>query len=275
MTRNLLLMTVALTALGTGAAFSQTQTDQTQSGQQPAAQNEQQPAAQGQGAGTQEPAAEGQATGQQTTTTEAQVVQQEQADSECTARMEAVSGGEFFTGADARYREYLPVLSDLRDSAMQLEAQNLDEACLKVVEAMEIAIENFQGAAPGTMAARGEFTREQIEQRLVAVDASEMPINTAEMEGVDLYSLDGEDIGNVEGFLMAQGRPTHMIVSHGGFWDIGDADIAIPLDIVKWDPEWQTFFAPLTDEQMDEAPDYDAGAWDTNANDQFYQAFRG
>ncbi len=248
MTRKVLL-TVGFTALFTGAfsgAFAQTQSNQ-------------------------QPTAEGQAP---------QATQQQVAASECAARMEDISGGEFFTGDDAGYRQHLAVLSDLRDSAMQLQAQNLDEACLRVVDAMEIAIESYQGAGAGAGASaavttRGDFSREQLEERLVSIDASEMPINTARMEGVDVYSMDGEDIGNVEGFLMSQGKPTHMIVSHGGFWDIGDAEVALPLDIVRWDPEWQTFFAPLTDDQMDEAPDYDAGAWDTGTNDQFYQAFRG
>jgi hypothetical protein len=249
-----LLFTVAVVALGTGAAFSQTQTGQQQ---QPTAGAAQQPVTQAEAP-----------------------VREQVAAGECAARMQEVSGGEFFAGETAAYRQHLGVLSDLRDSAMQLQAEGLDEACLQVVDAMETAIAGFQGdaqtgGAMGGLATRGDVTREQLEQRLVAVDASEMPINTARLEGTDLYSMDGEDIGNVEGFLMAQGKPTHMIVSHGGFWDIGDNDVAIPLDIVRWDPEWQTFFAPLTDEQLDEAPDYDESAWDGATNDQYYQAFRG
>ena len=159
---------------------------------------------------------------------------------------------------------------------MQLQAQGLDEACLKVVDAMETAIASFQGGSPaGGTAARGDVTRQQLEQRLVPVEASDMSINTARLKGTDLYSMNGKDIGNVEGFLMAHGKPTHMLVSRGGFWDIGDNEVAIPLDIVRWDPDWKTFFAPLTDDQLDDAPDYDESAWDANANDQFYRAFRG
>jgi hypothetical protein len=102
-----------------------------------------------------------------------------------------------------------------------------------------------------------------------------MPINTARLEDTDLYSMDGEDIANVQGFLVAQGKPTHVIVSHGGFWDLGNNDAAIPLDIVRWDPEWQAFFAPLTDERLDEAPAYDENAWDAPMNDRFYEALGG
>ncbi len=257
-----LMLTVACAALGGGAAFSQTQTGQAQTGQ-----TQQQPSTQLQG---QAP------------------VREQVASGECGARMQEVSGGQFFAGDTPGYRQHLRVLTSLRDSAMQLQAQGLDEACLQVVDAMETAIASFEGGdtqaagtmgaaggMAGAMATRGEVTREQLQQRLVPLDSSDMPINTARLEGTDLYSMSGDDIGNVEGFLMAQGKPTHMIVSHGGFWDIGDNDVAIPLSIVRWDPEWQTFFAPLTDEQLDEAPDYDESAWDVNANDTFYSKLRG
>jgi hypothetical protein len=271
MTRKLFFTSVAVSALAAGSAFAQTQQPATESQQQPAAQ-QQEPAQQE--SAQQQPAAE-----QQAGQTEVQVIQpgQEQvAAGECALRMEEVAGGQFFVGAEAGYRRHTLALNSLRDAAVQLQADGLDEACLRVVEAMEIAIENYQTAGPpAEMAARGEVTREQLKERLVPLDASEMPINTARIEDSDVHNFDGEDIGNIEGFLMAQGRPTHIIVSHGGFWNIGGEDVAIPVDIVRWDPEWQAFFVPLSGDDLDQAPEYDERAWDTSVNDQFYDAFRG
>ena len=280
MTPKMFFSSVAVTALAAGTIFAQTQ--------QPATESQQQPRAQKQGDPAQQEAGQGQPQtgevevkvieqGQQQAGQEQQgATQQATAAGECAVRMEEVAGGQFFVGPDAGYRGHTVALGSLRDAAMQLQADGLDEACLRVVEAMEIAVENYQTAGPpAAMAARGEVTREQLEQRLVPLDASEMPINTARIEGSDLHNFEGEDIGDIEGFLMSQGQPTHVIVSHGGFWNIGDEDVAIPLDIVRWDPEWQVLFAPLTGDDLDAAPEYDERVWDTNINDEFYQPFRG
>ena len=60
-----------------------------------------------------------------------------------------------------------------------------------------------------------------------------------------------------------------------GSGTIGGEDVAIPLDLVRWGPAWQDFFAPLTGDDLDQAPEYDERVWDTNVNDEFYQPFRG
>ncbi len=261
MLQKFFLSSVAVTALAAAPVFAQTQQPTTQE-QQQTGQVEVEVVEEGEEQAVQEQ--------------EGMTARQATASGECAARMEEVAGGEFFVGPDAGYRGHSVALGSLRDAAMQLQADGLDEACLRVVEAMEIAVENYQTAGPpAAVAARGDVTREQLEERLVPLDASEMPINTSRMEGSDLHNYDGEDIGDIEGFLMAQGQPTHVIVSHGGFWNIGDEDVAIPLDIIRWDPEWQAFFAPLSEEDLDSAPEFDESAWDTNANDEFYQPFRG
>ena len=91
------LLPVACVALGAGAAFSQTQT-----GQQPGQQTANQPAVR---AG-QQPAASVQTQ---------QRMPEQVASGECAQRMQRVSGGEFFTGQAAGYRQHLGVLSDLRE----------------------------------------------------------------------------------------------------------------------------------------------------------------
>ena len=73
---------------------------------------------------------------------------------------------------------------------------------------------------------------------------------------------------------MRGGKATHMIVGHGGFWNIGDDEAAIPLQRMRWDPESEAFYINLTEEQLDNAPDYDQknGRWVIDKNDGYYDS---
>lgn len=136
----------------------------------------------------------------------------------------------------------------------------------------------------GTVATRGivtrptigEYSPEQVQARAVPLAQSDISMNTDELQDRDIYSFTGEDVGDFEGMLISQGQPTHIIVSHGGFLNIGSNDVAIPVELVSWDPEWQSFVVPFTEDQLDEAPDYDRSAdWDWTGNDRYWGQFRG
>lgn len=208
--------------------------------------------------------------------------------------------GEFFIGGGLGFEQGRPVLRDLRDAAFRLQQQGLEEACESVVDAMEQTIAAYEvygdqagaatmapadttvegaartGVVGGTTATRGVFTPEEIQARSVPLSQSDISMNTDEMQNRDIYSFNGEDLGDFEGLLISQGQPTHIVVSHGGFFSIGDDDVAIPVDMVSWDPEWQVFVVPFTEDQLDEAPDYNRTAdWDVTGNDEYWGQFRG
>ena len=94
------------------------------------------------------------------------------------------------------------------------------------------------------------------------------------MKGYNVYNYRDEFLGEIDGLLIQAGQaPTHMIVGHGGFLNIGDDEAAIPMDMMRWDPEYEVFYVNLTEEQLENAPDYDLvdGKWVVDDNDAYYQ----
>ncbi len=59
--------------------------------------------------------------------------------------------------------------------------------------------------------------------------------------GYDIYNGEGEEIGEVEDFLIhiPTGAVLYLLVEHGGYMGIGDTDIPIPLSALAWHGEEQ------------------------------------
>lgn len=236
---------------------------------------------------------------------------------DCKGRMESVAKtqGDFFSSRNTTFLNNQPVLRDLRNAAIRLQAQGLGQACQYAVAAMESAIAAYRAADrkaeageeaavepkkidPGTggdpaPAAAGQSAtmpekptdpeggREggrarvdpaDLEARAVSFTNSAVLRDTAEIEGTDVYNFGSNLLGDAHGLLLSNGQPTHLVIDHGGFWAFGERRIAIPVENVRWDPEWQTFLVHLSEDQLKDAPRYDGkdATWTAQANDGFY-----
>lgn len=239
---------------------------------------------------------------------------------DCTARLEAIAQdfGDFFSERNTTFLNNQPVLRDLRNAAVRLEAQGLQDACVKVVEAMQDAIESYQAQAGETATAEPQVGPEKVEEpadapatvaqaeqsaeaaaaldqgkpvpmpekidgrleqdaadleaRLVSFVDSDVVRDTSQVDGAGVFNFDNERIGHAEGLLLTNGQPTHLVIDHGGFWAFGKSRIAIPVAIVRWDPQLEHFVIAVRDEDLEGAPVYDPEdeAWTAQANDEFY-----
>lgn len=163
------------------------------------------------------------------------------------------------------------VLRDLRNAALHLRTQEMGRACLQTVEAMEAALAAYREAGPvgGEMMPAPELG--DIDRR--AIPFGEAAIDTATIEGADVYNYGSDYLGEISGVVLDAGRPTHVLVGQGTFWDVGPDQVAIPAALLRWDPEWDAFFVPITSEAFQEAPAYtaDAGAWNPEENDSYFE----
>lgn len=237
---------------------------------------------------------------------------------DCKARMEAIAknDGDSFTNRNTTFLNNQPVLRDLRNAAIRLQAQGLEEACENVVAAMEDAIEAYRaenrnanadqeaavepekvdpagggdpaGGDPAPAAAgqtatvpeklsdrsggTGQVDSAELEARAVSFTNSAVLRDTSDIEGTEVYNFESERLGNARSLLLGNGEPTHLVVDHGGFWAFGQRRIAIPVEIVRWDPDWKTFLVHLSEDQLEDAPNYDGkdATWTAQANDEFY-----
>lgn len=174
------------------------------------------------------------------------------------------------------------VLRELRSAAKQLEAQKLQDSCLMVVKAMQVALTAYETAPPlaspqqpATAGAAKTKTRPPAtatELKGRAIRFGDTTMNTAQLEGVNVFNYNNLKIGNVEGVLAVDGKPSHLIVSTGGFFSLGGHEVAIPMEDVRWDPVWKAFLVPYSEETVKDAPEYNAknGKWSVDTNDRYY-----
>lgn len=207
-------------------------------------------------------------------------------------------------------RVYRSTLRDLRSAASRMAATGNNEACQSIVgvmheiaddetaameraaeeraaatddeptaseEAEKMAKDAVEGAkdVADDVADRTEELAREIEARVVAFTESNSLINSSDLIGYNVYNYKDEFLGEIDGMLTRAGSaPTHLIVGHGGFLNIGDREAAIPVDKMKWDPKYEVFYVDISEEALDNAPDYDMvdGKWKVDANDAYYNS---
>ncbi len=180
------------------------------------------------------------------------------------------------------------VIRNLRDAARSLEQQGRDEACQRVAETIKMVVADYRAdrhdddtdgadATGGYDASglEGDQRMQEIRDRIVVFIDVDSTVDTAELDGADVYNFDNEYLGYIEGAIVPQGDPmSHLIVSHGSFWDLYDRDVAVPVAEFFWDPREEVFYLPVTNAEMDCAPDYDRaedGTWERSRNDGWYE----
>lgn len=80
-------------------------------------------------------------------------------------------------------------------------------------------------------------------------------VTAADLEGRNVVTLRGEDVGEIEGIFQNDGR-RYAILSHGGFLGIGDDEIAIPIERIAIQGD-DVVLLGLTEEQLEQMPEYD------------------
>lgn len=166
------------------------------------------------------------------------------------------------------------VVRELQDAAVRLAEQDLDEACLATVEAIQAALDAYgpDGGAGGPLVVqRPVLAAAEIEAR--AVPFREAGLATSALENADVYNYENDYLGEVENVLVRGGRPTHVLVTPDGILNRGPVGAAIPVSLLRWDPEWEAFFVPITSQALEDAPAYaaDAGQWSPEENDRYYE----
>ncbi|WP_299783948.1 PRC-barrel domain-containing protein [uncultured Marivita sp.] len=76
------------------------------------------------------------------------------------------------------------------------------------------------------------------------------------VEDVDVRTADGEKIGEVEEILIdAEGNPAGFLLEIGGFLDLGDSDVSVPLEALTW--SGSHYVSKMTVEQLERLQPFD------------------
>ena len=174
-------------------------------------------------------------------------------------------------------------LRELAAAARQLDADGHEAACIAALDALAKAMTDYKidlvGREPaGTIKGAEdqvlpEAALDVRDPRLVPLTVEGLAFTTRAVKGNAVFNYEGERVGEFQGLLSGpDGFATHVMIGHGGFWTMFDKRAAIPIDMVRWDPDRRLFYIPYGEDELAAAPVYDPDAddWDAAMNDEFY-----
>lgn len=89
-----------------------------------------------------------------------------------------------------------------------------------------------------------------------ALMVAPMNLSVDAIEDMDVYSADGERIGEVEEVLgSAQGKPSAVALEVGGFLGVGEREVIVPLDMLAMREDRMVL--DMTKEQVDALENWD------------------
>jgi hypothetical protein len=88
-------------------------------------------------------------------------------------------------------------------------------------------------------------------------------ISSEDLEGTKVFGATGEEIGKV-GHLMidkVSGKVRYAMLSFGGFLGLGRSHYPLPWNALKYDADKEGYVAPVTEQQLREAPEFSGDEW--------------
>ena len=88
-------------------------------------------------------------------------------------------------------------------------------------------------------------------------------ISSHKMEQYDVINKKGEDLGQVQTFVMdmQEGMIAFVLVAFGGILGISDKWFAMPWAALEWHPETMRFILDMPEEVLKNAPGMDKDGW--------------
>jgi hypothetical protein len=86
--------------------------------------------------------------------------------------------------------------------------------------------------------------------------ASKRFIDSDQVEGTAVYTLDDKPIGTIKRFVIERqsGRICYVVMSFGGFLDLGQETYTVPWAKLKYDPDLGGYRTDITESELRQAP---------------------
>jgi sporulation protein YlmC with PRC-barrel domain len=88
-------------------------------------------------------------------------------------------------------------------------------------------------------------------------------ISSEDVEGTNVYGIDGKKIGEVDHLLIdkVSGRVAYAVISFGGFLGLGHSHHPVPWSALKYDTTLSGYVTGITEQQLKDAPAFSDDAW--------------
>ena len=149
----------------------------------------------------------------------------------------------------------------LRQSSRILFSLGDEDACSETVDALE----NFLTEKRESMVEEGIVLDLERELRLKElrnarkINAVQAAIRASDFVGSDFRNLHDEALGEIEDVVLdgSNVRTSYLLVSTGGFLGFGDDLIAVPIELVRTTPNFDTIVLDVAQSDLERAPELD------------------
>lgn len=106
--------------------------------------------------------------------------------------------------------------------------------------------------------------------------ASATPMKMSEITGDTVKNTKGEQLGTIQDLVVGpDGQVQYMILSHGGWLNIGDRLFAIPWEAARPASEPNTYIVNIDRDRLAKAPNFDRNTWPNFADPNVYNLHYG
>lgn len=151
-------------------------------------------------------------------------------------------------------------LNQLRSAARTLVRYDKAETCETVIATIEDIIERRLEKREAQRERAAELKRFQTAKTVEDI-AGVVRVDT--IRGLDVFNLQGEELGAVEGVTVDadKGEIAYVVLSHGGFLGIGEKLIAVPWNSFRMTEERDALVLDVQEKTLADAPGFDEDNW--------------
>lgn len=88
-------------------------------------------------------------------------------------------------------------------------------------------------------------------------------VSSDDVIGVNVENREGENLGEIEALMLNKyhGNVEYVVLSFGGFLNIGNKLFAMPWKMFNYDPDKECFVIPVDKEKLKNSPGFDRNNW--------------
>ncbi|WP_051329155.1 PRC-barrel domain-containing protein [Geminicoccus roseus] len=152
-------------------------------------------------------------------------------------------------------------LRTLYRAASVLAARGKQEACQSVVTAAEAIYQDYSSQLQELGVDPNEVSVWRQEQIANAMPVAQLgsSVRIDDVIGSDIRNHEDDSLGEVDDVVVdpQSGQIRYAVVAEGGFLGIGQDHVIVPWNQLRATPGFETLILPVSQDQLDQAPDYD------------------
>lgn len=151
-------------------------------------------------------------------------------------------------------------MNQLRSAARTLMEYEKGDTCEEVVDAIQAIVEKRKEKRQDRLERKADLARYKNAE---PVSTKKGIVRVDDVQGMDIYNLQGKEIGVVEAVTLDadKGEIAYVVMSHGGFLGVGDKLFAVPWSAFRMTKDQDELVLNVSEKTLEKAPGFDDENW--------------